>query len=230
MTDLAIQEVCQDCFGTGSVIKEVGAVLCDCRRTKGPRYLEQAEIPPRYTECSFQSYKPKHDSQTRALMYASTLANQYPVEKGLLFLGSVGTGKTHLATSALKSIVLRDNQGLFVEFGSLLKKIQQSYDSNTKTTEWSVLSRVTTCPVLVLDELGASRPTDWARDILYQVVNVRYNRKLLTLMTSNFLDKPPVGVESLEERIGAPLRSRIHEMCKTVELEGPDYRKTKDKK
>ena len=123
------QEVCQFCFGTGTRL-EIGpdgaqrAAICECRRTNGPtRLLDAARIPPRFRECSFHNYYPKNDSQYFAHSFASRLVEEYPaVESGLLFMGSVGVGKTHLAIAVLKELI--DKKGvnsLFYESGALLK-------------------------------------------------------------------------------------------------------------
>lgn len=154
----------------------------------------------------------------------------YPaVEQGLLFIGTVGVGKTHLAVSILKGLTERGFSCLFYDFGSLLKEIQDSYNSNTKTSELTVLSPVFDAEVLVLDEVGASKPTDWVRDTMTHVISTRYNDKKLTIFTTNYLDtRQSDRDEMLEDRIGARLRSRLHEMCKTVTMTGSDYRKAFD--
>jgi len=82
--------------------------------------------------------------------------------------------------------------------------------------------------VLVLDELGASKPTDWVRDTMMQIINTRYNDKRLTIFTTNYSDARKNDKDSgeiLEDRIGVALRSRLYEMCKTVVIDGEDYRK-----
>ena len=152
------------------------------------------------------------------------------IDQGLLLMGTVGVGKTHLAVSMLKGLTERGFTCLFYEFGSLLKEIQDSYNSNTKTSELGVLSPVLNAPVLVLDELGASKPTDWVRDTMAHIINSRYNDQKLTIFTTNYLDERPRDKdETLEDRIGTRLRSRLHEMCRTVELSGNDFRRTFDK-
>jgi DNA replication protein DnaC len=81
----------------------------------------------------------------------------------------------------------------------------------------------------VLDEIGASKPTDWVRDTMAHVINTRYNDKKLTIFTTNYLDeRKSEKEETLEDRIGVRLRSRLFEMCKTIKIEGHDYRKTFD--
>jgi len=90
-----------------------------------------------------------------------------------------------------------------------------------------VLEPVFEADVLVLDELGASKPTDWVRDTMMQIINTRYNDKRLTIFTTNYSDtrKNEKDGEILEDRIGVALRSRLYEMCKTVVIDGEDYRK-----
>ncbi len=83
--------------------------------------------------------------------------------------------------------------------------------------------------VLVLDELGASKPTDWVRDTMMQIIGSRYNDRRLTIFTTNYTDaRHNHTEETLEDRIGVRLRSRLFEMCKTVVIEGPDYRRGSD--
>ena len=121
------------------------------------------------------------------------------------------------------------------------------------TDETRVLAPVYQAEVLVLDELGASVPTNWVRDTLYQIINTRYNNNRLTIFTTNYLDEARTPSEAepettgprrarkftseriqemttLEERIGTPLRSRLYEMCKKVMIEGEDFRKRLDQR
>jgi DNA replication protein DnaC len=249
--------VCQLCFGTGTRIDSgKGAAICDCRRTnKGQRALDAARIPPRFRECDFHNYYPKNDTQYFAHSFASRLVEEFPaVETGLLFMGSVGVGKTHLAIAVLKELIEKKGVAcLFYESGSLLKAIQDSYNPVSQSSEMRVLAPVYQADVLVLDELGATVPTNWVRDTLYQIINTRYNNKKLTIFTTNYLDEPRAAAEeapdsgdqkrrrsfaadrvqeltTLEERIGTPLRSRLYEMCKKVKIEGDDYRKHLDQR
>ena len=118
---------------------------------------------------------------------------------------------------------------MFCEFGSLLKQIQDSYNPVSKSSELKVLAPVFQADILVLDELGATVPTDWVRDTMYQIINRRYNDNKLTIFTTNYLDKSRSEKEQvLEDRIGTRLRSRLYEMCKMVVMDGEDYRKAID--
>ena len=222
--------VCQICLGTGiEVVPGKGARPCSCK-TQGvhSNQLARVKLPRRYSDCHFHNYTPQNPSQERAFKFATKLTMEYPaVDQGLVLMGPVGVGKTHLAVSILKGLTERGFGCLFYEFGSLLKEIQDSYNSNTRTSELAVLSPVLNTDVLVLDELGASKPTDWVRDTMAHVINTRYNDQKLTIFTTNYLDERKNDrEETLEDRIGVRLRSRLFEMCKTVELSGQDYRRT----
>jgi DNA replication protein DnaC len=225
-------EVCPKCYGSGmEVVPGRGARRCECRKQKSQaNQLDKVGIPKRYADCHFHSYTVYNKTQNEALKYAFRLANEYPaVERGLLFMGTVGVGKTHLAVSILKGLSERGFACLFYEFGALLKEIQDSYNTQTQASELKVLSPVFDAEVLVLDEIGASKPTEWVRDTMAHIINTRYNDKKLTIFTTNYMDDRKIEKdETLEDRIGVRLRSRLFEMCRTVKIEGQDFRRTFD--
>ena len=225
---------CSRCFGTGyEVVAGKGARRCPCReQTAQSKLADSARIPRRYDACNLQSYypAPNNGTQLKAFNYAYRLVREYPaVGRGLLFMGPCGVGKTHLAVAILRGLVEKGVGCLFYESGSLLKEIQDSYNPISKTSELGVLAPIYQAEVLVLDELGASKPTDWVRDTLAQVIGTRYNDRKLTVFTTNYLDarRQPTD-ETLEDRIGVRLRSRLFEMCRTVQVDGDDYRRRFD--
>lgn len=227
------EEVCDKCFGSGmEIVPGKGAQSCECRRRNAHSLrLDNARIPNRYLKCHFNTFDPRsNESQKRALRIARDFTNTFPaVDQGLLFSGTVGVGKTHLAVSIIKGLTERGFPCLFYEFGSLLKEIQDSYNPHTRTSELGVLNPVLLAEVLVLDELGASKPTDWVLDTVAHIINARYNDRRLTIFTTNYPDeRADEAKETLEDRIGVRVRSRIFEMCRTVRLEGPDFRRIFD--
>lgn len=221
--------VCEECFGTGTKLDPVkGAIPCPCRRPdRFKKLLAAARIPPRYAKCSFATFKSAPGtSQDNALLLAQNLVNDFPVDRGLLFMGPAGVGKTHLAVAIIRGLIEKGFAGIFCEFGSLLKEIQDSYNPISKSSELKVLAPVYQTDVLVLDELGATIPTDWVRDTMYQIINKRYNDQKLTIFTTNYSDARGSDKEQvLEDRIGTRLRSRLYEMCKKVVMDGGDYRR-----
>jgi DNA replication protein DnaC len=222
-------DVCPICFGSGmEIVTGKGARPCSCRQQGSHTgNLKKAKIPQRYDGCYITNYVPANRSQIKAVRLAEDFGMKYPaVDTGLLYMGSVGVGKTHLAVSILKLLSERGFSCLFYEFGSLLKEIQDSYNPNTKASELGVLAPVLNAEVLVLDELGASKPTDWVRDTMAHIINTRYNDKKATIFTTNYPDeRKKDSEETLEDRIGVRLRSRLFEMCTTVEITGEDHRR-----
>jgi DNA replication protein DnaC len=156
-------------------------------------------------------------------------------------MGPCGAGKTHLAVAALKQLVLRGHEGLFYDYRELLKEIQASYNPDNQTTEMGVLEPVLTTELLLLDDLGASKPSAWALETVGHILNTRYNERRVTLLTTNYLDSTvaqtealrlpsgqgvaPAREDTLADRVGQRIRSRLYEMCRTVEIVAPDYRK-----
>lgn len=184
--------------------------------------LEQSRIPRRYENCALANYRPapNNGTQLQAFNLAFKLASEFPaVNRGLLFTGPVGVGKTHLSVAILHELIKKKGVPcLFYEFGSLLKEIQNSYSLISQNSE-----------LKVLDELGASKPTDWVRDTMMQIINARYNDRRLTIFTTNYRDeRGQPSTETLEDRIGTRLRSRLYEMCRTVVIDGEDYRRRFD--
>jgi DNA replication protein DnaC len=130
---------------------------------------------------------------------------------------------------------------LFCDYRELLKQIQNSYNDSVQATELQVLRPVFDAEVLVLDELGAVKPSEWVWDTVSLILNTRYNDNRTTIITTNFPDEPAAGAggpdvsrrspafaatrrETLGDRIGERMRSRLHEMCRIVRMEGADFR------
>jgi len=237
------QEDCVRCYGTGYHVQADAdgverARACGCRDgRKESVLLEAARIPRRYEGCTLENYEGAHDpSQQTAHQFARQFVKEYPgSETGLLFTGVCGTGKTHLAVAILRSLIVeRGVQCLFYDFQDLLKEIQASYRPDSTASEMDILQRVFTCDVLLLDDLGAQKPTAWVRDTVGHIINNRYNNRRIILFTTNRKDVPEDSATrrsepteaTLLDQIGHRIHSRVYEMCRVIPFEGKDYRKT----
>jgi DNA replication protein DnaC len=252
-------EVCPQCAGSGwkpvSGGAERGVTRCDCQlRARGGALIASARIPKRYEHCELSNFTadfPGADhSVALAQISASRFVQEYPASKtGLLLVGDAGVGKTHLAIGIAKALIREKRiECVFYDYADLLKQIQDSYNPTVQATELGLLRPVFEAEVLVLDDLGCVRPTDWRWDTIRLILNTRYNDSRTTIITTNFADKPAAKVadidaprrsesfsaaraaareETLGDRIGERMRSRLHEMCRVIEMAGKDFRRIK---
>lgn len=237
--DDVVDEVCPRCGGSGwETVEEDGkrfAKPCrDCLKVGRDAYLiRSASIPEKYSHCTVESFellKGSTGSYNMSLLKAKKKALEFvdlfpAVDKGLLFIGPCGVGKTHLAIGIIKELMNKGIACRFFDFRNLLRRIKKSYSSGGEETEFDITDPILEVDVLLLDEVGSIKTTDWALDMLTHIVIQRYNSNKTLIMTSNFLDEPREGEESLTERISYRLRSRFYEMCETVEMWGEDYRR-----
>jgi DNA replication protein DnaC len=246
-------EVCPKCEGTGWKSVTTGSdrrvTRCECQlKERAHALLAAARIPRRYEHCELSNFEFQgpHIALAPARMAACKFVEDYPLDNtGLLLIGSIGVGKTHLAVGILKELVLSKGVPcLFYDYRELLKQIQNSYNASVQATELDVLRPVFETEVLVLDELGAVKPTEWVWDTVSLILNTRYNDNRTTIITTNYPDGPSQTLrghvssrsreaaeraareETLADRIGERMRSRLHEMCRIVPMEGQDFRQT----
>jgi DNA replication protein DnaC len=247
-------EVCGLCEGSGlRIVQEEGRQVarpCECRiARRAERMLERARIPKRYEHCTLDNYETGLRGADKSLKAARLMMQRfvegYPVEtagRGLLLTGDIGVGKTHIAVGLLKELISRRGvSGLFYDYRELLKEVQNSYNREVSATELSILRPVFETEVLVLDELGAAKPTEWVWDTVAQILNSRYNERRTTIITTNYANEASLlGIaasqdnpakramrdETLGDRIGERMLSRLQEMCVVVEVRGKDFRQS----
>ncbi len=174
---------------------------------------------------SFANFKPYFSpSAARAAEkvenYLKSWEENREFGKGLYFCGGVGTGKTHLAVAVMNELMQRKRvPSLFVTVPEFLDNLREAYMiPGRDLDEW--MDTVKNADLLVLDDLGSERPTEWVRERLFVIVNHRYREALPTLFTSN------IGPRDLATQLGERTASRIIAMCDWISLEGDDYRES----
>ncbi|BDC52487.1 hypothetical protein F183_A48020 [Bryobacterales bacterium F-183] len=159
---------------------------------------------------------------------------------GLLFVGDPGTGKTHLAVAVLRALIAKGYDGMFYDYQRLLDQIRQGYDKTSESVDREALRNALECEVLLLDDLGAHRVTDWVEDTVTSIITHRCNNRKPTIATTNLPDPDAGGTIqekaagsvggytsriTLAERVGMRARSRLFEMCKIIKMPAvEDYR------
>jgi DNA replication protein DnaC len=230
--------LCPLCDDTGwKPVEEKGVrrvVRCDCWRDQiGQRRLAESNIPKRYQHCTLANFTAYNESLERALDNARRVPDRFAAARsreqqgrGIFMEGPPGVGKTHLAVAVLKQVIVTFGvHGLFYDTRDLLRIIRSTYDASIRTTELEILQPVMTTDLLVLDDLGAEKTSEWVEETMNLIVNTRYNERRMTIFTSNYPDIPDdTEPNSLVFRIGHRMRSRLHEMCDFIEMDGADYR------
>lgn len=245
---------CPECEGRGHVFieDETGITsLAECACAGLVRRLKkvaEAGIPGKYAATHFGTYHAINASQKLALRMAKDFVKEYSgASQGLLFMGRPGLGKTHLAVSVIKALILEKGTDCkFVDFFQLLSDIRFGYSQDL--SEQAIINPYVAAPVLVIDELAKGRNTEWELTMLDQIISSRYNAAdKITLFTTNYADQLPVTKksgkgdtheeftygsnrkslpedETLQDKVGERIYSRLVEMCRFVKLEGMDYR------
>jgi DNA replication protein DnaC len=236
-------KVCPKCFGAGVVVELEDGVprarLCECQRDRRAVRFRALKVPSRYRHCTLDNFATDEESTDPSIVKAFRIARRfvdnYPaVEAGLLFMGPPGIGKTHLAFAIMQELAL--TKGAYCrwcDFSELLSEVKKRY-SVGGFAEYQVLEPLTRVEILLIDDLGSMKIRDWTLDLLSYVINQRYINKRIIIATTNFLDKTSEAAdvlaefsrreETLEEQIGPRLRSRLFEMCMTINMKGPDSR------
>jgi DNA replication protein DnaC len=241
---------CAICGGSGwKIVEREGisaAEKCECTAVGREQRVEgRANIPPLYQNASVDNFVLPADNPISRSQLASVVLTvraymrEYPnvPKPGLMFIGPPGTGKTHLSVAALRGLIARGFEGVFYDFQALLNHIRSGYDPTSGTMDRDAYRSALESDILVLDDLGAHRVTDWVEDTVTSLITQRCNNKRATIVTTNLRD-PEAGDRRgsglqedlhskyfLEERIGMRARSRLFEMCKLIKMpEVEDYR------
>ncbi len=218
---------CEKCGGNGLVMGEDGIVTrCGCGAWEELQRQERyrlAQIPPKFRNKSLKSFLASGSDPRRR--HAKEFCQSYALgfrpgmEKGLFLRGNTGTGKTHLAVGILMEVLNNGHRGMYCNVTDLLDRLRGSYRQGSSEDETDILAEMEETDLLILDDLGAERATDWVRDRLYLIVNRRYENNKPLIVTTN------CDSAELTDRVGPRIVSRLYEMCAPVDkFPEEDYR------
>lgn len=238
---------CKECDGDGFVFEldDQGrefAIKCSCQDLKHRIMLfNNAQIPSQFYDVTFSNFKVSGNASLQSALDTARFSfKNYKIGnwKGLLFMGGVGVGKTRLVSTMLKDYTLKYGiPCLFQEFSSLLSSIKSGYDKGF--SESSILEKINNIEILVIDELGKGRKSDWEINILDTIISNRYNTRKTTIFTTNYTEKKETSYqdtskklsgdevekrETLEQRVLPRIYSRLKGMCDFIEIKGMDFR------
>jgi len=250
----AIQAVCALCEGTGWKRVErsglSGVTRCECAAaTRTEALKEHSNIPPQYLNASLDTFIVPDDlppmarkNLNTAKMQVRSFIREFPAAErpGLLLLSeSNGVGKTHLAVAAMRALLDKGHECVFWDYQNLLDRIRSGYNAASGAADREAYRSALDAEILVLDDLGAHRVTEWVEDTVTAIITYRCNNRKPLIATTNLPDPDlagqvveyktpggtPVYKKTLTETIGPRARSRLFEMCRLVRiLDVEDYR------
>ncbi len=252
-----MDEVCSLCNGSGWIITErdgiSGAERCDCvARTRARNLIESAGIPTNYGNASIDNFILPQDNPIARKALGAVMGHvrtftrdfPHPDKPGLMFIGDTGTGKTHLAVAALRELIARGFEGLFFDFQNLLDRIRSGYSEISGSSEREAYNSALEAEILMLDDLGAHRITDWVQDTVTSIITYRCNNRKPLIITTNVPDPDvtgnqvdslgpggtPIYKRTLAEAIGMRARSRLFEMCRVIRMPNIEDHRIRTKK
>lgn len=209
-----------------TVVRENGmlrsvAMRCDRyrivrQRRRLERLFGQSQLGERFRRRTFDTFR-TDETNRRAYDACKRLADDYPtLRQGLLLAGGCGSGKTHLAAAIVHALIERGYRGVFLTSGRYLDSLKSAFGNAQRTRDLQEEARC--ADLLVLDDLGAERTSEWGKSELFALLNDRYEQMLPTVLTTN------LSMKELIDRLGERTVSRIAEMTDGVRLHAPDRR------
>lgn len=186
--------------------------------------LGSANIPPRFVSASFETFKattqPAKHNLTVCQQFVETWDDRKNAGEGLVLCGTPGTGKTHLAVSIAREVAGELQQSVFITTAArIIRAFRRTWAGNSEFSELDVLVKYCEPDLLVIDEIGVQYGTDSERNILFEVINDRYEDLLPTILVSN------LPLNELSEMLGDRTLDRLLQGGTVLTFNWPTYRR-----
>lgn len=204
--------------------RRAAPLLQKAKQQRVARLFEQSRIPARWESRTFEHFVVNETNQ-KAYEKALEYVEQFRPDSGdsLLLTGPVGTGKTHLAAAISMALMEREHKVVFGTISTLLSEIRYSYsDQHPDNTEAKLFERYTTCDLLVIDDLGKERVSEWTEQLVFDIINTRYENNKALVITTN------LGLQNIRKKYrdtGEALVDRLIEVCTGIKLDGESWRR-----
>lgn len=219
-----IKEGCPECDTDGYRIEGNMAIPCKCLKQRQLYHsLLDSEIPPKHFHSTLENFQEIGDRYRMIKVSAGRFIKNFnPGCTGFLFTGKTGCGKTHIAASILKELIFKGYKGFFTNTVRLLLYIRSAQFNFKKFDELNdFMEKLTSQDILVMDDLGAEKTTEWTQERLYTIINTLYDNNKTIIVTSNS------SLPEMADRLGERTVSRLCEMCfhDQNQFPGKDFRR-----
>lgn len=179
-----------------------------------------SQVGDRYLQADFKTFqmRPGSENVFKVSQYYVDVFETFDRES-LLLWGEPGNGKTHLAAAIHNELRAKGLVVVFVSMPDLLSKIKATFNRNNKESEEQILRALSICDLLIIDDLGAEKTSDWVEETIFKIIDNRYRRNKPILATSNMAPK------ELPEQIGKRANDRIVEMMQPIENKATSFRR-----
>jgi DNA replication protein DnaC len=192
------------------------------RERKLRRLFDDTRLGERFKESTFEQWVSMPGTQ-KAFSEAVAMVDQWNERRetgqGLILYGPPGNGKSHLAASIINGLVSKGVLGVFLSVPELMDRIRYTYDTQNNETESAILAGLDSADLLILDDAGAERWSEWVESKLFRIIDTRYRKRKPIIVTTN------LDLKALGQAVGLRSMDRLIEMCTVVELTGKSYRR-----